>query len=143
MKEDSDLFLIDTNILVYAFSQEQEIKNKKAKALIDKCWDGFINLAVSNQNLAEFVFVSTKKSKLSFNRVKSIIEYITIFRGFKKINYSEKTIHLAIDLAHQFQIPFWDSLLAATMKENNIFNIYRENTKDFKIKWINAVNPLI
>ena len=27
--------------------------------------------------------------------------------------------------------------------QNGIFNIYTENTKDFKIKWINAVNPLL
>ncbi len=37
---------------------------------------------------------------------------------------------------------FWDSLLAATMKENNIFNIYTENIKDFKVPWINAINPV-
>ena len=63
------------------------------------------------------------------------------FEGFKKINYSAETIPLALDIVQQFKMPFWDALLAATMRDNGIFNIYTENAKDFKMPWINAVNP--
>lgn len=139
---DTKLFLVDTNVLVYAFDQELAAKNKKAKELINSCWQGKNNFAVSNQNLAEFVFVSVKKEKLDFEQAKLIIEYMISFEGFIKINYSAKTVLSAIDIAHEFKMRFWDSLLAAAMKENNVFNIYTENTKDFKIPWVNAVNPL-
>ena len=141
MKEDSSIFLLDTNILVYASEQEESIKNKKTKELVNKCWQGEDNFAVSAQNLAEFVFVSTRKAKLDFNQAKIFAWYIIEFEGFKKINYSAKTILSAIDIAIEFKMFFWDSLLAATMKENGIFNIYTENEKDFKMPWINAVNP--
>ncbi len=123
MTEDSELFLVDTNILVYAFSQEEHIKNKICKSIINKCWNGKANLAVSNQNLAEFVFVSARKAKLSIRQAREIIELIVSFDGFKKINYSAETIISAAGIADKFQMPFWDALLAATMKENNIFNI--------------------
>ena len=138
---DNKLFLIDTNILVYAIDKQEGTKNLKAKEIINKCWLGSENLAVSAQNLSEFVFVSTKKAKLDFKQAKDIVEYVVEFGGFKKINYSAETILQAIDIANEFKMPFWDSLLAATMRENGIFNIYTENAKDFKMPWIKAVNP--
>jgi predicted nucleic acid-binding protein len=55
--------------------------------------------------------------------------------------YKITTIKSAIDLSNENNMSFWDSLIAATMIENNIFNIYTENVKDFKISGINAVNP--
>ena len=142
MKENS-LFLIDTNILVYAYEKEKDIKNKKAKELINKCWQNKINLIISNQNLAEFAFVATRKAKLDHTQIKVIINDIINFNGFKKINYSSNTILSALNISNEFQISFWDSLLIATMKENNIFSLYTENVKDFKIPWLKVINPLI
>lgn len=141
MTDTNDLFLVDSNILIYAYDKDESIKKKKAEELISKCFDAKINLTVSNQNLAEFVNVITKKAKLSFEQVKVEVKDIINSNGFIKINYSSKTILAAIDIASEFKMSFWDSLLAATMRENGIFNIYTENAKDFKMPWINAVNP--
>ena len=141
MTEDSNLFLIDTNILVYAFSQDEGDKSKKSRELIKNCWNGNVNFAVSNQNLAEFIYVSVKKTNVDIKKLRIIIDYVLNFKGFEKIDYSTKTILSAIDIANEFKMSFWDSLLVATMKENSVFNIYTENAKDFKMGWINAVNP--
>ena len=135
------LFLIDTNILVYAIDKQEGSKNLKAKELINRCWQGKDNFVVSAQNLAEFVFVSTTKAKLDFEQAKVMVGFIIEFVGFIKINYSAETVLSAIDIADEFKMSFWDSLLAATMRENGIFNIYTENAKDFKMPWIKAVNP--
>ena len=141
MTEDSNLFLIDTNILVYASEKGESSKNKDAKELIDRCWKGNDIFAISSQNLAEFVFVTTKKAKLDLKEAEIFSGFIAHFQGFKKINYNHDTVMSAIEIAIQFKMPFWDSLLAATMRENGIFNIYTENAKDFKMPWIKAVNP--
>ena len=141
MIEDSNIFLVDTNVLVYAFSHEQDSKNEKARELLDKCWDGHIRLAVSNQNFAEFAFVSMNKAKLEGREITVAIGQIVYFNGFKKVNYSPQTVLLAIEIANEFRTSFWDALLAATMKEHHITHIYTENTKDFKMPWIKAVNP--
>lgn len=138
---DDKLFLIDTNILVYAIDMQEGAKNLKAKELINRCWQGKDKYAVSTQNLAEFVSVSTTKAKLDFQQAKIMVGYIIEFVGFIKINYSPETVLSAIDISHEFKTSFWDSLLAATMRENGIFYIYTENSKDFKMPWINAVNP--
>lgn len=142
MTGDSNLFLIDTNLLVYAAEKDEGAKTQKAKDLINRCWKGEIALAVSSQNLGEFVYVSVKKAKLNLNEAKTFTGFIVEFHGFQKIGYNAGTVLSAIEIANEFRMPFWDSLLAATMRENKIFNIYTENVNDFKIPWIKAVNPL-
>ena len=142
MTESKGLFLIDSNVLIYAYEKEESIKKDKAKKLLKECLLGIRLFAISSQNLAEFVYVITKKDKLSTDEAKNFVIKMSQFEGFKKINYSAETIPLALDIVQQFKMPFWDSLLAATMRENGVFNIYTENAKDFKMPWINAVNPL-
>ena len=141
MTESKGLFLIDSNVLIYAYEREESIKKDKAKKLLKECLLGIRLFAISSQNLAEFVSVTTKKDKLSTDEAKNFVIKMSQFEGFKKINYSAETIPLALDIVQQFKMPFWDALLAATMRENGIFNIYTENAKDFKMPWINAVNP--
>ncbi len=136
-----ELFLIDSNILVYAFEKEEGTKKDKAKKLLGECLLGIKQFAVSSQNLSEFVSVTIRKGKLDIDEAKNFVIKVAQFDGFKKINYSAETITFALDITQQFKMSFWDSLLAATMRENGIFNIYTENAKDFKMPWINAVNP--
>ena len=142
MTGDSELFLVDTNILVYASEKDENSKVQKAKELVNKCWKGETLLAVSSQNLGEFVFVTTRKGKLDLEQAKTFAGFIADFNGFKKIGYNANTVLSAIDIAKEHKTSFWDSLLAATMRENGIFNIYTENVNDFRMPWIKAVNPL-
>ena len=139
---ESDLFLVDTNLLVYAAEKDQSDKVQKSKDLVNKCWRGEEILAVSCQNLAEFVSATTRKAKLNLEEAKVFAGFIAEFGGFKKINYNANTVLSATEIAKEFKTSFWDALLAATMRENGIFNIYTENVSDFKMPWIKAVNPL-
>jgi len=136
-----EVFLVDTNIIVYAYEKEDSLRKKKSLEILEKCYKNEIVLAVSNQNLAEFSVVSLKKLKLDANIVKDIVKDISNFKNFKKINYKRKTILSAIDILEKYKMSFWDSLIAATMIENGILNIYTENSKDFKIPSLNIVNP--
>ncbi|MBS3074933.1 PIN domain-containing protein [Candidatus Pacearchaeota archaeon] len=136
-----EIFLVDTNIIVYAYENEDSLRKKKSLEILEKCYKKEIALAISNQNLAEFSVVSLKKLKLNANIVKNIIRDISDFEGFKKISYKRKTILSAIDFSKEYQMSFWDSLIAATMIENGILNIYTENSRDFKIPLLNIINP--
>lgn len=142
MTESEEIFLIDSNILVYAYEKEQSAKNNKARNLLDECFAGVKEFAISNQNLSEFASVITRKGKLSNEEAKNFVIKATKFEGFRKISYKAETIASALDIAQEFKTSFWDALLAATMRENGIFNIYTENVSDFKIPWIKAVNPM-
>jgi predicted nucleic acid-binding protein len=137
----NEIFLVDTNIIVYAYEIENSLRKKKSIEILEKCYKNNEILAISNQNLAEFSVVSLKKLKLDATKVKEIVKDISDFAGFKKIKYSSNTILSAIDIVEKYNMSFWDSLIAATMIENNILNIYSENSKDFKIPFINVINP--
>lgn len=138
---DKPLFLLDTNILVYAHEKEESKRRKTAKRILEKCYNGEILLAISNQNIAEFTSVMLKKIKVEPEIIKKVIDITSEFNGFIKLKYELKTIKEAINLSDKYKMSFWDSLITATMIENGILNIYTENAKDFKIPSLNVVNP--
>jgi predicted nucleic acid-binding protein len=56
-----ELYLIDTNILIYSFDSSEPDKQKVCASLIKKCWLREVSYAISLQNLSEFYVVVTKK----------------------------------------------------------------------------------
>ena len=140
---ESDLFILDTNLLVYYFDSKDKTKHSIAKKLIDSCWEKQTSLAISSQNLSEFFFVTTTKSLLSKQEARNVVSDIIEFTNWIKMDFSYFTVLEAAKICEENSMHYWDSLLAATMKQNGIFSIYTENTKDFKPKWLNAVNPFI
>ena len=140
---DSELFFLDTNILLYYYQKENSNKKVKAENLINQCWNRKIRLAISNQVLSEFSSIALKKLKLTNEEIETIVRDIVKFTNFIKINYTDKTIISAIEIIKKFSKHFLDSLIIANMKENNLSNIYTENIKDFQIEGIKAINPLL
>lgn len=133
---------VDTNILVYAYDKDAGKKHLISKKIIEECITGARELYLSNQILAEFANVAANKlpNPPAKEEINSIIVKINKISNWKKINYSTKTVESALQENGK---DFWDKLIAATMKENNVFTIYTENTKDFKeMLGINAINPL-
>ncbi len=138
------LFLVDSNVLVYAYDTTDPKKHQKAKALLEKCWQKKVKYAVSSQNLAEFFITTTKKisAPLSLEEAEKIINDIISFHAWNLVSYNEKTVLKAISYQKEFKSHFWDALIVATMVEAGITHIYTENISDFKkFKIIEAVNP--
>ncbi len=136
-----ETFLIDSNILIYNYDEADPAKHKTSKTLIDRCWDKEINLAISTQNLSEFFSVTTRKKVLEKKKAITIISDIIEFSGFVKLDFDHKTSLEAAKISEEHHMSYWDSLLAATMKKNGILNLYTENAKDFKMPWLNVINP--
>lgn len=140
MKENKTI-LIDTNILVYAYTDSDPLKQRLALSLLEKCWKREAYYAVSLQNLAEFFSVVTRKNEreISKEHITKIIFDIIHFSHWKIIQYTPQGL---ISATRRENNHFWDCLIAATMLENNITHIYTENTKDFSsFPNITAENP--
>ena len=132
---------IDTNIIAYAYDKSEPRKHLKCVKIIEQGFMGEKNFYISNQILAELASVLLNKIQktLPEKDVKEIIEEFNLSNEWKKLNYTTSTVEKAVTAT----TPFWDSLIAETMKENNISTIYTENTKDFKkISGINTINPV-
>lgn len=138
---ENEIFLLDTNILIYAYDKTEARKHEIAKNLIIKCLAGKQKLAVSSQNLSEFFSVTTAKGLLTKEDAIGIISDIISFSGWIKIDFDHKTVLDAAVMSAEYAMSYWDSLLAATMKKNSVVSMYTENSKDFKAAWLNVVDP--
>lgn len=139
-----ELALIDSNLLSYVFDDSEPDKLRICSELVADCWKKKRDFAVSVQNLSEFYVVVTDKisNPIPADVASKFIELIIDFQGWHVINYSAPTIKSAIDISREYDIHYWDALLAATMRENNVFTIYTEDDDFKKISWLKAVNPL-
>lgn len=128
-----ELFLLDSNILVYAYDRSDQAKHRKARILLEGCFRGERTFAVSIQNLNEFYTIVTTRiehpldKEDALERIKSILD----FDGFKILVPTPQAILTAIHLNIASGKPYWDCFLASTMLENRVFHIYTENRKDF------------
>ena len=93
--------------------------------------------SISIQNLSEFYVVITKKVEkpVPMETAKEIIGDIIEFQNWVVINYDVHTILSAIELNREYEVHYWDALIAATMRENNVFCIYTEDGDFKRIPW--------
>lgn len=134
-------FLIDSNILVYAYDSSDKVKQQQALAFLRSIAQ--VKPIVSIQNLVEFHATVTEKIEHRISIEESKSRVMKMAGVFSVLIYTPSTLLLAADIQHAHKIHFFDALLVATMKEFGIHTIYTENTKDFtKIPWLNVVNPL-
>lgn len=136
--------LIDTNILVYAYDESDKRKHEIAGNLLISCFLEKKIFAVSLQNLNEFYFTVTKRSKkiLDPTTARNIVAEIMNFQSWKKLQPDDETILKAMELHGKHNTPYWDALLAGIMLQKNVVTIYTENVDDFKnIPGIIPVNP--
>lgn len=135
-------YFVDTNILVYAFDKKEPKKHEIAKRLLEKVWQGKESFYTSNQILAELSRVLIQKVEKPYTP-EIVSEIINTFKIKEWIifNYSINTINFALEIISKHRISFWDALIAATMLENNVYQIYSEDSSLSIIQKIKVTNP--
>ncbi len=147
MKTD-ELFLLDTNILVYAADTKSPFHHQ-AVAVRDKGFRGEISCCVSIQVLSEFFAVVTNPKRVyqTINQSDAIqeMEKYRSSQNILKIFPNPKTLEIMMDLLRKHQISMQkihDLHLVATMVANNVNRIYTYNQMDFKkFNEIEALTP--
>jgi len=144
MIENSPSKLVDSNILIYAYDKSEKEKNPIAERILESVIKNQSRIFLSTQILSEVYTNITSKIKrpLQKKEAKKLIEEFSLINNIKTLIIKNKTILKAIDLSIEYNVQYWDALIAATMQENNIQTIITENAKDFKkIPWLKVVNP--
>ena len=138
-----NLFLLDTNVLVYAFDKYDIRKHKVASKLLLSYLNNGNKFALSTQNLSEFFYIVTRKIKhpMKKSEAKDTIKELIKLKNSFILEVKPTTIISGCEICDAYNSHFWDSLLLATMKENGIFGIYTEDVEHFKVPWIKVVNP--
>ena len=130
---------IDTNILVYAVDSAYPEKKKVCEKLVSSIFEGKQMAAVTNQILAEFVWVATRKMQNPLSREDAALFVNAVMSSiyWKVLNYTGDTVCKALDSS----VVFWDGLIIETLKENGVRGIITENTRDFSGQGIIVHNP--
>ncbi|MBN1865236.1 MAG: PIN domain-containing protein [Victivallales bacterium] len=131
------IFFLDSNILVYVYSEDEPVKRDIARSL---CRDGTI---VSLQVLNEMANVLTRKFKLSPHEVLQKIEEISSYADVKGSDIA--CVRKALQIMGRFQYSYFDCLILATAIENNCPILYSEDLQHGQVidGMLQIVNPFL
>ena len=135
--------VIDTNILVHAYTVADERKHQTASSLVERVWAGEGG-TTTLQNVCEFFFVVTRKvaRPVPVAVAEAVVRGILTGSQWRVIDRSAGTVVKAIEVVRVYRAKFWDALIAASMLEHGVGTIVTENEQDFRrIPGITVVNP--
>ena len=110
----------DTNILIYAFSKNEGVKQQKALEVLDNSW-----LTISTQVIREFISVGTIKHKQPLEKIVSQVRNIVDLADV--VNEDMNLIDKAIEIHQKYKFRFYDSLIIASAITANCKTLYSED----------------
>ncbi len=126
----------DTNIIIYAYSEDEPTKQTISNTLIGEFSDAIISTQVINE-LSNTLF---RKFKLSAQEIrKSILELSSYF---SIVSFSTETQLYAIEIKEKYQLQYYDALIIATALETNCDILFSEDMQHNQtIKSLQIINP--
>jgi predicted nucleic acid-binding protein len=137
----SDVFFVDTNILIYSQDQDAGAKRERAIETLKALWaSGAGRLSV--QVLQEFYVNVTRKLATPVAR-STAREVISAYGAWVREPTTPATVMRATDLADMAQISFWDALIVASAEQMGASAVYSEDLNAGQtIVGIKIINPL-
>jgi predicted nucleic acid-binding protein len=118
-----DKVFIDTNVLIYGYSDDEPDKRQRA---IDCVRSG--EAWISTQVLNETINVLKRKFSLSYSQIREAVQELS--EGFPIVLVSVNTIEMALNLAERYQYSYFDSLILASALEAGCQILYSEDLHD-------------
>jgi len=117
---------IDTNVLIYLYSEDEERKQDISQRAVDK-----YDCVVSTQVLSEFSNVCVGKLKRSPEEVGAAIDEIA---GQTKVSLIEKhIIKSALDIHRRYKYTYFDSLIIASALNSECRYLITEDLADGQV----------
>jgi predicted nucleic acid-binding protein len=131
-------FFLDTNILIYANTTQDEAKKTVAQRLLTSG-----EAITSAQTLNEFCNVLRRKFPQKFTEVDSLLRDIQI--DVDVVPLTVETTHHAISIARRYQLSFYDSLILASASEQGCSAVLSEDLQHgFKLETgLVIINPFL
>lgn len=134
-------FLVDTNVLVYIYDRSEMEKQKSAELLYDRLTLSGRGV-LSTQVMSEFFNATTRRLaeplplELAYRRLENY------YRSWEVINITPTIVLEAARGAIDHQLSFWDALIWATAKLNQIPIILSEDFRSgTSLEGVRFVNP--
>jgi predicted nucleic acid-binding protein len=129
---------LDTNILVYSYSNNEPDKRTIARTLILEN-----NSFISTQVLQELSNTITKKIGFSFSDAIKVVEEMT--KNNNLHTNTQITIIKACEIADRYRFSFYDSMIIAAALESNCEILYSEDMQHNQIidDRLKIINPFL
>jgi predicted nucleic acid-binding protein len=136
----SDKVFLDTNVLLYAYSEDELTKQEVALKLLEM-HESYSY--ISTQVINELSNILLKKFKLSTGEVENAlleIDDVTIV-----LSFDLKTQIKALKLKNRYRFQYYDALIVATALENNCTILYSEDMQHQQLieNRLTIINPFV
>jgi predicted nucleic acid-binding protein len=132
-----DKVFLDTNIIIYLYSEDETDKNKIALDILDSYNDAII----SNQVINEITNVLFKKFRLSAEDVENVV--LEIDNSLRIVDNSLKTQIKAVRLKGKYGFQYYDALIVATALEHGCNILFSEDMQHGQVieDSLRIINP--
>jgi predicted nucleic acid-binding protein len=124
----NDKYFLDTNIIVYSFSQLEPKKSSIARDLLQKSIDNRCGI-ISTQVVQEFLNVATKKFKKTLDSGASMEFLQSFLMPICDIYPSFELYCSALRIKERYLFSFYDSMIIASGLQANCNILYSEDMK--------------
>ncbi len=129
---------IDTNLLIYADSGDEPIKQRIALALLKQLRLNQTGV-LSTQVLGEYCNVAINKLKLPHADIR---EQMQFWEQYEVVQVTPAIIHMGLDLHQTRSLGFFDALIVAAAKTSGCTVLYSEDMNAGEmVNGVRIVNP--
>lgn len=137
----SAAFLVDTNVLVYAYDAQAGSKRERAIALLDTLAARQIG-ALTPQILSEFFVVVTQKLSPPLTAAEAERSLTNYARSWIIYDLTSLIVLEAVRGHQRHRLAYWDSLVWAAAKIHGVPNVLSEDfSDDSLLEGVKFINP--
>lgn len=116
---------VDSNVLVYAVSQDEPEKQSRAREIVAR---GFTEgcFAISTQVMLEVYVTITRKAKVGLP-ARQAFEYVRAFAEWPVIEMTPELVLAALGLAQKSQISPWDAAILEAARQAGCKTVLSED----------------
>jgi predicted nucleic acid-binding protein len=119
-------FLVDTNVLVYAYDPADPAKQARAATVLERLAGGHAG-ALSAQVLGEFFVTVTRRILPPLTQAEAERSVTNYARSWPVHDITWAGVLEAVRGVRRHRLPYWDSLIWATAKLNGVPNVLSED----------------
>jgi len=127
---------IDTNIWLYAFTDDDTLKKEAAQALI-KASLPVISVQVINETCVNLI----KRAKFPETKISELVE--TFYQRCDVIEVQKGLLLSASQLRQEYALSYWDSIIVAAAFVSGVKTLYSEDMQDGLVihESLKIINP--
>jgi predicted nucleic acid-binding protein len=134
-------YLVDTNLLVYAYDRSKPEKQTKAVEILDELVKNGTGI-LCPQVLSEFFSVVTRNLAAPLTPQEGYTSISNYIRSWNMVDLTSLVVLEAVRGVRDHRLSYWDSLIWATAKMNQIPNVLSEDfSHDSVLEGVRFTNP--